>query len=246
MLNISNLSAFAITDQGMRRSLNEDACLADISARCFAVADGVGGAAAGEVASSLFISTVTDIIRTANNRSEESAVHTIENTFLKANSTIFTYAANHPECTGMACTAEVLLLHDRGFVLGHVGDSRTYRFRDNRLEKLTRDHSFVQQQLDSGKISVNEAKNHLYRNVILRAVGSEESINVDIIRGAIRPGDLFLSCTDGLTDMVNEDDITDCLHRGTELDNTAAQLVEMANANGGRDNITIILVQVPA
>ncbi len=246
VFGISRPAAFAITDRGLRRSLNEDACLADTSARCFTVADGVGGAAAGEVASGLFISTVSDTVQFADNRSEEDAVRIIEKTFLKANGAIFTYAAKHPECSGMACTAELLLLHDWGFVLGHVGDSRTYRFRSNRLERLTRDHSFVQQQLDSGKISADEAKNHRYRNVILRAVGADESIDVDIVRGAVQPGDLFLSCTDGLTNMVGESDISDCLRRGEQLAETAKKLVETANENGGRDNITLILVRVPA
>lgn len=246
MFSFSDLSAFGITDPGLRRSINEDAYLVDLTGRCLVVADGVGGAAAGEIASGLFVSTAARLAGGENNSSEQKALEVIRETFLQANGAILAHASEHPESQGMACTAEMIIFFDGGFVLGHVGDSRTYRRRNNSLTRLTKDHSFIQEQLEAGKISEAEAKSHRYRNVILRAVGNEESIDVDIIRGKVKPGDLFLLCSDGLTDMVTEQEILDCLVRDESLETKGCSLVERANRNGGKDNITVVLGEVPA
>ncbi len=245
MLSKPHVSAYGRSDTGLKRSVNEDAYFIDTASGCFAVADGVGGAAAGEVASALFVSSVATALSGGKLATEDDAAAAVKKSFLHANAAIFTHAARHSDSAGMACTAEILVLLPQRFVLGHVGDSRTYRFRDGGLVRLTKDHSFVQQQLDLGRISEAEAKTHRYRNVIVRAVGSEEALDVDIIRGAAQSGDIFLLCSDGLTDMVAEHDIAACLAHGQELQDAASYLVERANAAGGKDNITVVLASLP-
>ncbi|WP_163337205.1 Stp1/IreP family PP2C-type Ser/Thr phosphatase [Desulfopila sp. IMCC35008] len=238
------ITAFAVTDPGLKRSNNEDACAVYPDQGCAAVADGVGGAAAGEVASRLFISSVARYINQMQDWSEGACVAAIKEIFSTANEMILHHIGIHPECHGMSCTAELLLVSSGGFVVGHVGDSRSYRFRNKSLTRLTSDHTFVQQQLDKGELTAEEARKHRYRNLITRAVGNDEVLDVDIIRGRTRPGDLFLLCSDGLTDMVREEEITVCLGRDGDLPEKTAQLVAMANRAGGRDNITVALVGV--
>jgi protein phosphatase len=144
----------------------------------------------------------------------------------------------------MGCTAELLALHTSGFVLGHIGDSRTYRLRQTILTQLTVDHSLVQQQVDQGLISQEQARNHPMKNVILRAVGINDQLAVDIIQGQVLSGDLFLLCTDGLSDMIDDHQIQAVLSLEENLTDKAARLVDLANAAGGRDNITVALVEV--
>ena len=244
MQSIPKIHAFGMTDTGLRRQLNEDAYFINTSCGCFVVSDGVGGAAAGEVASGIFTSTVSEVINREQTLSEQETISAIKQSFLQANSDIIEYASRNPDNKGMACTAELLVIGNNGFVLGHVGDSRTYRYRKNTLVQLTKDHSFIQQQVELGKITEQEAKTHRYRNVILRAVGTEETLDVDIIRGRVRSGDIFMLCSDGLTDMVAEDDISACLEQTISLDQKVSFLIDLANRAGGRDNITVILTTV--
>ena len=244
MQSIPKIHAFGMTDTGLRRQLNEDAYFINTSCGCFVVSDGVGGAAAGEVASGIFISTVSENIENEQTVSEQNTISAIKQTFLKANSDIIEYACQNPDHKGMACTAELLVIGNNGFVLGHVGDSRTYRYRKNTLVQLTKDHSFIQQQVELGKITEQEAKTHRYRNVILRAVGTEETIDVDIIRGKVRSGDIFMLCSDGLTDMVAEADISACLEQAISIEEKVSYLIDLANHAGGQDNITVILTEV--
>ncbi len=144
----------------------------------------------------------------------------------------------------MGCTAELLALHSSGFVLGHIGDSRTYRLRQTILTQLTVDHSLVQQQIDQGLINQEQARNHPMKNVILRAVGINDQLAVDIIQGQVVSGDLFLLCTDGLSDMIDDHQIQAILSLEASLTDKAARLVDLANVAGGRDNITVALVEV--
>ncbi len=229
---------------GKRRPLNEDSFLVDIPNHCFVVSDGVGGASAGEVASSIFTTTISNILKSESIRSAEDTTNAIKQGFLTANSDILRFSIQKPQNKGMACTAEVLVIKEDGFILGHVGDSRTYRFRKNNLIRLTKDHSFVQEQIDLGVITQAEAKTHRYRNVILRAVGIDNIINVDIIHGKVRRDDVFMLCSDGLTDMVAEPDISALLSNDIRLEEKVSALVGKANEAGGRDNITAILIQI--
>ena len=144
----------------------------------------------------------------------------------------------------MGCTAEVLAFYDQSYVVGHVGDSRTYLFREGQLRQITRDHSVVQEQLDEGLITPEEARNHALRHVILRAVGVRDTLAVDLIRGKNRPGDIFLLCSDGLTDMVEDTLIREVLVLSLGLNQKVDRLIELAKSAGGRDNITVILCEV--
>lgn len=238
--------AFGKSDVGLKRTNNEDAYAYDAERGFCAVADGMGGSASGEVASQIFIETVREAISSQKNLSEQKALAVVQDTFRSANERILTMAKNVPEHRGMGCTAEFMVMSEQGYALGHVGDSRTYLFRDGTLTRITKDHSLVQDQIDKNIISTEEARNHSLRNVILRAVGIEETLKVDIIRGKHQPGDLFLLCSDGLTDMVEDLSIEETLSLEAGLPHKGERLVEAAKSAGGHDNITIIVCEILA
>ena len=240
-----SLSADGLSDIGLHRPNNEDSFLVHCEKGCFLVADGMGGAAAGEIASRIFTETADRIVRPFEHRTEEQAVELIKKIFFDANEKIRDHVQSTPNHNGMGCTADLLLFHHyQGFTLGHIGDSRTYRQRDGHLTLLTRDHSLIQDHVDQGLISKAEARHHRLRNVINKAVGVNEKLELDIIRGPYFKGDLFLLCSDGLTDMICDEDIEKILLEQESLSNSAKLLVEQAKAGGGRDNITVILVRV--
>lgn len=238
------LSAYGLTDTGLHRASNEDSWLVRCEAGCFLVADGMGGAAAGEVASRIFLHIAEQMDGPPDERSREQAVAQLKESFIAANTAIRKHIAEYPEHTGMGCTAELLLTYDGGFALGHIGDSRAYRLRMGYLARLTKDHSLVQEQVDQGLISKEEARTHRLRNVISRAVGVHENLEIDIIQGGLQAGDLFLLCSDGLSDMVSDDELCNILLCPVGLADKAARCIEQANAGGGRDNITVVLVLV--
>ena len=223
-----------------RRSNNEDAWLVDEGLGLFVVADGMGGAAAGEVASRLFVETAREVFLT---RSGDTPSLVLE-IFREANRRIRDHIADHPEHKGMGCTAEVLALQGGKYYLGHIGDSRTYLLRDGLLKRVTKDHSFVQEQIDRGLLTPEEAKGHRFRHVILRAVGVEDTLAVDLIRGGLKAGDLFLLCSDGLTDEVDDEKIEDVLKSEIPLEEKADRLISLAMEAGGKDNITVVLCEL--
>jgi len=244
MYTTFKLSACGLTDTGIHRSNNEDSLLVHIKAGAFLVADGMGGAAAGEIASRIFVDTARQTVSQQQDRTEDLAAELVKNVFLTANSRIRTHIQKQPKHNGMGCTAELLIIHELGFVLGHIGDSRTYRLRGSRLSRLTRDHSLIQDQIDQGIISRQEARTHRLRNVIIRAVGVDDQLEIDLIKGRFADGDIFLLCSDGLTDMIEEEAInTTLLIKGSLIDR-ASSLIEQANKAGGRDNISVVLLEV--
>jgi len=232
------------TDMGRIRSNNEDIYLLDAQAAYCLVADGMGGAAAGEMASQIFAQTAADIFADCPPANEQELVERVQNSFLQANDRILEHVGAHPDHKGMGCTAELLAFTDTGFVIGHMGDSRTYRLRQGALKQLTKDHSLVQDQIDQGMITAEQARSHRMRNVILRAVGVRPSPALDTLRGPIFAGDLFLLCSDGLTDLVEDDRIVQVLLAEGDLAAKADQLVALANQAGGKDNITVVLAGV--
>jgi PPM family protein phosphatase len=232
------------SDAGLKRPSNEDAFFINNARRLYVLADGMGGAAAGEVASTLFIEAVRDVFAVAAVESEETSLRLLQKAFEQANGRIQAHADHHPERHGMGCTAEVLILFDHRFSLAHVGDSRTYIFRDGVLKQLTRDHSLVQEQLDQGVITPVEARNHPLRHVISRAVGTHENLAVDFVHGGIAAGDLFLLCSDGLTDMVDDEMISRLLSQPLSVSEQVQCLIDEAKSAGGRDNITVVLSRV--
>ena len=240
---MSKIISFGKSDVGLRRSNNEDALVLKPELGLWAVADGMGGAAAGEVASQIFSESAVEVFSRVEGRSEQECLALVQETFRLANTRIRDLAKekNHQ---GMGCTAELVVFCGPNYVLGHVGDSRTYRLRQGQMRQLTRDHSLVQDQIDQGLITQVEAKRHSLRNVILRAVGVEESLAVDLLRGKSMPGDLFLLCSDGLTSMVEDQAIQETLFLSLDLPQKVDQLIALAKSAGGHDNITVILCAI--
>ncbi|RLC04511.1 MAG: Stp1/IreP family PP2C-type Ser/Thr phosphatase [Deltaproteobacteria bacterium] len=234
---------FGKTDQGLHRKKNEDTILVNEDKGFCLVADGIGGTAAGDVASQLFARTASDVFSMEQNPDGRESER-VKKTFLIANDNILKYAKNNPACEGMGCTAELLALSDKRYVLGHMGDSRAYRLRRGNLKQLTTDHSLVQEQLEQGMITKEEAATHSFKNVILRAVGIKKNPTLDLLRGTLFPGDLFLLCSDGLTDMIEDSLIKKHLVSKTDIRKKAEDLIHEANAHGGKDNVSVVLAQI--
>jgi protein phosphatase len=238
-----NITFFGATDIGLRRSKNEDSYAAIPDRGLLAVADGMGGAAAGEVASQIFTDTTRELFA-APLITEEEVLARVQEAFRLANERIREYASRDPRFKDMGCTAEVLAFFGERFILGHVGDSRTYLFRRGKLRQLTRDHSLVQEQLEQGLLSADQARTHVLRNVILRAVGASESLAVDILRGKSLPGDILLLCSDGLHDMVEDERIQDIIAAQEGIQSKTTRLIDTARSAGGYDNITAALCEI--
>jgi len=231
----------ARTDVGLRRSGNEDAFVSAAEHGILALADGMGGAASGEVASGIFVDTVRERLSAGPRSVLAEAEEFVRNTFLLANQRIRDLAAREPEHRGMGCTGEMVVFSDDRYVVGHVGDSRVYLFREGRLRQVTKDHSFVQEQVDLGRITPEQARFHAYRHMILRAIGIHDPLAVDLASGKAYPEDIFLLCSDGLTDMVGDLVIEERLASGLSLEEKADLLIRDACDAGGYDNVTVVL-----
>jgi len=234
------------SDVGLMRSNNEDAFLIKQELGMCAVADGVGGAASGEVASHIFCDTSLELFSQGNTHSEEDTIKMMQAAFQLANERILNKARREPAHNGMGCTAELLKFFDSIYSIGHVGDSRVYLFRQGQLKQITKDHSLVQEQIDQGIISTLEARKHSLRHHILRAVGINDSLAVDFIKGRTMPGDIFLLCSDGLSDMIEDSIIQQVLSLPSSLEQKTDILIESAKSAGGYDNITVVLCEVTA
>jgi protein phosphatase len=231
--------ASALTDTGRRRPQNEDTFVCDPP--LYAVADGVGGAQAGEIASRLAATALEERARDA--LGEETLVTLLQ----AANERIYRHALEDPTAAGMGTVVTALLVDEASgrVAIGHVGDSRAYRLRDGVLEQLTADHSLVGELVRAGQLSAEEAEQHPHRSVITRAVGTEPSLEVETLSVETAPGDLYLICSDGLTDIVRDAEIAELiLAAGKDPDAAAEALVDAANRNGGIDNITVVLFEI--
>ena len=228
----------ALSHPGRRRRHNEDAYV--VEPPLFAVADGMGGAKAGEVASGLAAAAVQE--SGSDGQSGEARVAAL---IQEANRRVFRRASEDREASGMGTTMTVALVEDDRVAFGHVGDSRAYLIRDGELEQLTDDHSLVAELVRSGKLTPEEAETHPQRSVITRALGTEADVDVDTFSVPVEPGDLFLLCSDGLTSMVDDETILDAVGRNRpNLQEAAKALVNAANRGGGEDNITVIFFAV--
>lgn len=232
------------TDVGQIRSNNEDTFVVNAAMGYCLVADGMGGAAAGETASQIFAETAGEVFAPHTPMNKVEALEWVQTTFAQANERILAHVEQCPEHQGMGCTAEVVAFSTQGFVVGHMGDSRTYQLRKGCFTQLTKDHSLVQEQIDQGVLTKEQARTHHMRNVILRAVGVRPAPALDTVCGTIQVGDLFLLCSDGLTDMLEDDQILSILNGNGELDIKANDLVALANQNGGKDNVTVVLAHI--
>jgi protein phosphatase len=227
----------AVTDPGRTRRHNEDAYV--IEPPLFAIADGMGGAQAGEVASGLATAALKEA--DADGGGEQRIAALIQ----EANRRVYDRSSSDPNTSGMGTTITVALVEGEYVSFGHVGDSRAYLIRDARMEQLTEDHSLVNELLKTGKLSREEAETHPQRSVITRALGTDPDVDVDTFRVRAENGDLFLLCSDGLTDMVSEESILDVVERNRDdIDGALRALVKEANRGGGQDNITVVAFEI--
>jgi protein phosphatase len=243
------------THTGMVRAHNEDSIGTDVNVGLAVLADGMGGYNAGEVASGIAVALISKEMRetvlrippyeTDGENGEMMATRILRTVTAKANASIYQAANSQPQYAGMGTTLVVALLCDDHICVAHIGDSRLYRLRDGGLAQLTRDHSLLQEQIDSGMITKEMARRSQNKNLVTRAVGIEPEVEADVSTFEVKEGDMFLLCSDGLNDMVEDEDIHLTLTSlCSNLSLAATQLVQMANDNGGRDNISVILIRV--
>ena len=242
------LEIHCATDTGKARSNNEDSVASDEATQLVVLADGMGGYNAGEVASGM----CTSFIKSELGRwlAEASAAATdtdvrraMDICVDNANRAIFNAANSNPQYAGMGTTLVVGVFRENRLLLGHVGDSRCYRLRSGRLAQITHDHSLLQEQIDSGLITAEQAAYSANKNLVTRAVGVEDTVLLETHLHEVQPGDLYLLCSDGLSDMLEDPTIEQLLLERDLLPEAAAALVAAANDAGGKDNISVILVR---
>jgi serine/threonine protein phosphatase PrpC len=249
------LEIASATDPGMVRSHNEDSVASDASKGLVVLADGMGGYNAGEVASGMATTVITTELQQLLERVPAYSVdektgkvvaeQILRDQIAKANTSIYQAAQSQPQYAGMGTTLVVALFYDNRLAVAHIGDSRLYRLRGEQFSQVTKDHSLLQEQIDSGLITPEQAKQSANKNLVTRALGIDPSVEAEIHEYDATPGDIYLLCSDGLCDMVSDEDIGMVLQTlGANLTLCAHQLVQMANDNGGRDNVSVILVRV--
>ncbi len=228
----------AVTDPGRKRRRNEDAYV--VEPPLFAIADGMGGAQAGEIASRLATAALRE-----GGGVETWGEQRIVDLIQEANRRVYDRSSTDPNTSGMGTTITVALVEDGSVAFGHVGDSRAYLIRDASMEQLTEDHSLVNELLKTGRLSREEAEVHPQRSVITRALGTDPDVDVDTFSVPARTGDLFLLCSDGLTDMVSEHSILSVVERNrNDIEAALRALVKAANRGGGQDNITVVAFEI--
>lgn len=251
----NRICAVQLTDTGRVREHNEDAVGSNLDTGLFVLADGMGGYNAGEVASRIAVKTVLDMVTEACQREERNAVDPetqlmrqsiiLRDGIARANKVIYQTAKSQPLCEGMGTTIAACLFHDNRVSIGHVGDSRIYRFRHDRFEQLTLDHSLLQELVDKGYYSQEEAARSTNRNYVTRALGVEAAVKVSIQEKEVLPGDIYLLCSDGLPDMVEDEDIHLTISTfNANLDIIGQQLIQLSNDHGGKDNVSVILTHI--
>ncbi|MFI5443779.1 Stp1/IreP family PP2C-type Ser/Thr phosphatase [Polaromonas sp. UC242_47] len=236
------------TDPGLTRDNNEDALTFDAVTNLCILADGMGGYNAGEIASGMAVAFIRSELgrwlsqagKHANSREVRRAMEIcVEN----ANHSIFNAANSNPQYSGMGTTLVVAVFQGTRLMLGHIGDSRCYRWRAGQFQQITKDHSLLQEQIDAGLITPEQALTSVNKNLVTRALGVEDSVLLEVNEHRVELGDIYLMCSDGLSDMVSDQAIAAILSGAKPLEQTARQLVVAANAGGGRDNISVLLVR---
>jgi len=255
-LNLTEVLEIAsATDPGMVRSHNEDSVAADAANGVVVLADGMGGYNAGEVASGMATTVIVTEMQQMLTKvqpyevdektGQQVAAKLVRDQVLKANTSIYQAAQSQPQYAGMGTTLVVCLFYDNRVLVAHLGDSRLYMLRDGKFSQVTRDHSLLQEQIDSGLITLEQAKHAQHKNLVTKALGIDPSVEPEIHEYPTKPGDIYLLCSDGLCDMVEDDDIGMAVQTfANNLKMAASHLVQMANDNGGRDNVSVILVRV--
>ena len=250
-----NISYKAISDVGRKRSANEDSYYADGDLNLFVVADGMGGHAAGEVASKVAVESIQDFIKNTNadrditwpyefDETLSMAGNRLKSAIQTAHAKVLEVTSQKKEFQGMATTVVSILVENGKAQVAHVGDSRAYLVREGKLIQLTSDHSWVNEQLRTGAITSQQARNHPYRNIVTRALGGPNPVDVDVTEEPMQAGDIILLCSDGLNTMITDENILEIIDRNkADLDQACQELINTANQNGGEDNVTAILVK---
>ncbi|MBA3696007.1 MAG: Stp1/IreP family PP2C-type Ser/Thr phosphatase [Methylotenera sp.] len=249
------LEIVRLTDVGHRRDHNEDAIASDHSMGFVILADGMGGYKAGEVASEIAVLSVTAELKEAmvslrpgqvdNMLGKQAEAKLIIDAVRNANAAIYNVSQTQPQCAGMGTTLVVGLFTNNKLLVGHIGDSRMYRLRNQVLTQITEDHSLLQEQIKSGLITPEQAKYSANKNLVTRAVGIDPEVELELNEYDVEVDDIYLLCSDGLTDLVEDELIQATLNMlSSDLPKAAQKLVQMANDNGGKDNISVILVRV--
>jgi protein phosphatase len=255
-MNLENaLEIASYSDPGMVRSHNEDSIASDATRGLVVLADGMGGYNAGEVASGM---ATTVLVTELQHLLEEHSVHDadpdsgqsvaqklLREQIAKANTSIYQASLSQPQYAGMGTTLVVALFYDNKMTVAHIGDSRLYRLRGDEFKQITKDHSLLQEQIDSGMLTPEQARQSQNKNLVTRALGIDPSVEPEIHDYETQLGDIYLLCSDGLCDMVSDEDIGMALQTlGANLRLCAHHLVQRANDNGGRDNVSVILVRI--
>jgi PPM family protein phosphatase len=234
------------TDTGKVREHNEDTIASDADIGLLVLADGMGGYNAGEVASGIAVKTIVNLVREsveATGMSRSSII--LRDAIHRANKIIYQTARAQPQCEGMGTTVVSALMFDNKIAVAHVGDSRMYRLRNDKFDQVTLDHSLLQELVDRGFYSPEEAQRAANKNYVTRALGVEPTVEVEIQEVPTQKGDFYVLCSDGLSDMVEDDDIHLTISTfGANLDTVAKQLIQLANDNGGRDNVSVVMAHV--
>ncbi|MFO1401315.1 MAG: Stp1/IreP family PP2C-type Ser/Thr phosphatase [Steroidobacteraceae bacterium] len=249
------LRCVGLTDTGKVREHNEDTIAFDAETGLMVLADGMGGYNAGEVASGIAVKTITHLVREALEREDlmrpdaatglSRPAIILRDAIARANKIIFQTARTQPQCEGMGTTIVAALFFDNRIAVAHVGDSRLYRLRGSQLDQVTLDHSLLQELVDRGFYSPEEAQRAANKNYVTRALGVEATVEVEVQEHPAQRGDVYVLCSDGLSDMVEDDDIGLTINTfGANLETVAKQLIQLGNDNGGKDNISVVLAQV--
>ncbi len=243
-----SVAAYGLSDIGLVRQNNEDYWSQIPEVGFFALADGMGGHRAGEVAAHATLDTLCDIIGKTLEKeapaSLEEAKGILELAIEQANQAVYRLGRSDPDLKGMGTTLCCLLFHPKGVIYAHVGDSRIYRNREGVLELLTRDHSLLCELLDLGQLNEKEADDFLYKNIITKAMGTEPSVAPTISLSNIQDGDIWMMCTDGLTDLLTLKEMEQITNESPSIEEGCRLLIETANSRGGHDNVTVVMVKV--
>lgn len=251
----NKLRVVGLTDVGKVREHNEDTISGDADIGLLVLADGMGGYKAGEVASGIAVKTIVSLVREQMQLENMSCADAdsglsrasiiLRDAVQRANKIIYQTARSQPQCEGMGTTVVAALFFDNKVTIAHVGDSRLYRAQGGRFERITMDHSLLQELVDRGLYSAEEAQRAANKNYVTRALGVEPSVDVEVREVPAQKGEVYMLCSDGLSDMVEDEDIHLTISTfGANLDNVARQLIQLANDNGGRDNISVVMAHV--
>lgn len=236
------------TDPGLARQNNEDAVAFDAVSQLCILADGMGGYNAGEIASAMAVAFIQSemgrwLLQAGKYANGKEVRRALEICVENANHSIFNAASSNPPYAGMGTTLVVGVFQQDRLIIGHIGDSRCYRLRGGELVQITKDHSLLQEQLDAGLITPEQALTSTHKNLVTRALGVEDTAVLEVHEHRVESGDIYLMCSDGLSDMVSDADITSVVAGEESLESKARQLIVAANEGGGRDNISVLLAQ---